>query len=181
MVRAEDIVFEISGNAYRDCYQILCRAVEIACEHFPEQLSMNELSASIASTLKEKKTTPSIARALARAVEDAWDNGGQATLKLKYGFHEKPSPKELIFALARHMNTPTEYRLWKQTTPKKYGIIARHPNDSYWMAVAPFLSDESEATAIVHALNQNQLPMEQFRKLIVTGTLPRIAEKGLSL
>lgn len=171
MVKAEDIVFEISGNAHSGCYEALCRAVEIAFDHFPEQLSMNDLTSAVVPMLKEKKNAQSVSRALSRAVEDAWDNGGQAVLKIKYGFHSKPTPKELIFTLARNMKQPAFYRLWKQESSGKYGIIARQPNEDYWLAAAPFLSDEIEATNIVRILNQNHVPMEQFRKLIITGTI----------
>ena len=171
MGRAEDIVFEISGNAYLNCYEDLCRAVEIACEHFPEQLSMKELSAAVVPRLKGKKNAQSVSRALSRAVEDAWENGGRNVLEEKYNFRMKPSPKELIFKLARAMGKSVEYRVWKGAFPRSYGIIASRRDEDHWMAVAPFLRDESKAAAIVYVLNESQTSMESFQELVLTNTL----------
>ena len=185
MGRVEDIVFEISGNAHLSCYEDLCRAVEIACAHFPEQLSMKELSAAVVPRLKVKKTTPSVSRALSRAAEDAWENGGRTILEEKYGFRIKPSPKELIFKLARamgkseeymekqieHVGEPVKYRVWEGKCPRRYGIIASRRDEDHWMAVAPFLRDEDTATAIVHVLNEMHMPMEVFRELAFSNTL----------
>ena len=181
MAQAEDIVFEISGNSHLGCYEVLSRAVEIAYEHLPEQLGMNELSAAVVPKLKGKKNSKSVARALARATEDAWDNGGQAMLRIKYGFHDKPSPKELIFTLARNSGKPTEYRLWKQKFSEKYGIIARYIGENYWIVVAPLLNDTNQAEEIVHILNQTNMPLEQFRKLIITNNLLTLVDEGTSL
>jgi len=185
MGRAEDIVFEISGNAHLSCYEDLCRAVEIACAHFPEQLSMKELSAAVVPRLKEKKTAQSVSRALSRAAEDAWENGGRTILEEKYGFRIKPSPKELIFKLARamgkseeymekqieHVGEPVEYRVWEGKNPRRYGIIASRRDEDHWMAVAPFLRDEGKAAAIIYVLNESQTSMESFQELVLTNTL----------
>lgn len=181
MAQAEDIVFEISGNTHLGCYEALSLAVEIAYEHLPAQLGMKELSAAIVPKLKGKKTAQSVARALARATEDAWDNGGQAILRIKYGFHDKPSPKELVFTLARNIKKPTEYRLWKQKFSEKYGIIARHIGENYWIVVAPLLNDANKAETIIHILNQTNMPMEQFRKLVITNNLLTLVDEGTSL
>ena len=177
MAMAEDIVFEISGNTHLGCYEALSRAVEISYEYLPAQSGMNELSAAVVPKLKDKKNAQSVARALARATEDAWDHGGQAILRIKYGFQDKPSPKELIFTLARNINKPVEYRLWKQKSSEKCGIIAKYPNENYWMASTSIFNDERSAAAIVQILNQTQTPMEQFRKLIVTSQILNIANE----
>ena len=171
MARAEDIVFEISGNTRLSCYEALCRAVEIACEHFPEQLSMSELSTAVVPRLKAKKTVQSVSRALSRAVEDAWENGGKSVLEEKYNFRVKPSPKELILKLAQAMGIPVEYRIWEGKYPRSYGIIASIREENHWMAVAPFLRDEDTATAIVHVLNEMHMPIEVFRELAFSNTL----------
>lgn len=171
MGRAEDIVFEISGNAHLSCYEDLCRAVEIACAHFPEQLSMKELSAAVVPRLKGKKTAQSVSCALSRAVEDAWENGGRRVLEEKYNFRVKPSPKELIFKLAHAMGEAVEYRVWEGKYPRRYGIIASRRDEDHWMAVAPFLRDEGKAAAIVYVLNESQTSMESFQELVLTNTL----------
>lgn len=181
MASAEDIVFEISGNPHLGCYDALRHAVEIAYEHFPEQLSMSELSATIVPLLKGTKTASSVSRALARATEDAWDNGGQAILRIKYGFSTKPSPKELIFSLACNMKKATTYRLWKQASSGKCGIVARHTDENYWITTMPFLNDENNAAAIVYILNQTNMPMEQFRKLIISDRLLGILDEDFSI
>ena len=108
MVASAEIVFEISGNAYRSCYQYLQMAVGIAHEHLPTQLSMKEISDKVVAQLNATQSSDSVARALARATEDAWDHGGRQVLESKYGFRCKPTPKELIFKLARSITRPME-------------------------------------------------------------------------
>ena len=174
MAKEEDIVFEISGNAHLRCYEALCRAVEIAGNQFPAPLSIQELSEAIVPMLKEKKSAQSVARALARAAEDAWENGGRAVLEEKYNFRVKPSPKELIFKLAQAMERPTEYRVLKGSCPQSYGIIAGKRDEEHWMAVAPFLKDEEQAAAIVHVLNTVRMPMEEFREMALSSTLTKL-------
>ena len=167
MSGAEEIVFEISGNAHRNCYEALWAAVEIAHEKLPTQLSMKELSAAVIPKLKGEIAASSVARALARATEDAWDNGGREVLQCKYGFRTKPTPKELIFRLARAMEPSGEYRILKDSTGK-CGIVVSKPGEDYWMAVAPFLKDEDKVTAIIQHLNQSLMPMELFRESVFT-------------
>ena len=167
MAGAEDIVFEISGNAHRTCYEILRIAVEIAHENLPVQLSMKELSAAVILKLQKELTAVSVSRALARAVEDAGDNGGREVLQGKYGFQAKPTPKELIFRLARAMEPPAEYRILKDSFGR-CGIVVSKPGEDYWMAVAPFLKNEDKVAAIIQHLNQSHMPMELFRELVFT-------------
>ena len=175
MAGAEDIVFEISGNAHRTCYEVLRIAVEIAHENLPVQLSMKDLTATMIPKLDKEISATSVSRALARAVEDAWDNGGRAVLQDKYGFQTKPTPKELIFRLARAIDPPTEYRILKDSSGR-YGIVVSKPGEDYWMAVAPFLKDEDKMAAIIQHLNQSHMPMELFRELVFTDIVLPLME-----
>ena len=176
MTGAEDIVFEISGRPHLKCYQDLCHAVAITHEQLPVQPSMKDLEAAVGTKLTPAKNAAAVSRALARAAEDAWENGGQAVLKEKYGFHSKPSPKKLILKLARAMEQPVEYQVWKEASSGKYGIIARDPNDARWLAVAPFLRDETQITAIVHILNQYHMSLEHFRELFFNDDFIKLLE-----
>lgn len=176
MAGSEDIVFEISGKAYMSCYQDLRHAVEITHEHLPAQISMGELTGAVVPRLQSKKTADSVARALARAAEDAWDNGGRYILENKYGFRCKPTPKELILKLARTMKPSVEYRLWKEDHSGTYGIIASTTDENHWMAVAPFLRDENKALAVTRVLNQSEVSFEQFRELMVSGAILTLIE-----
>ncbi|MBR5471845.1 MAG: hypothetical protein IKU81_07000 [Oscillibacter sp.] len=175
MSGAEEIVFEISGNAHRNCYEALRAAVEIAHEKLPVQLSMKELSAAVIPKLKGEIAVASVARALARATEDAWDNGGREVLQCKYGFRTKPTPKELIFRLARAMEPSGEYRILKDSTGK-CGIVVSKPGEGYWMAVAPCLKDEDRLAAVIQQLNQAHMSIELFRELVFTDIVLPLVE-----
>ena len=181
MAGSEDIVFEISGNAHMKCYQDLRLAVEITHGYLPVQPSMKELTAEIVPQLKAKKSADSVARALARAAEDAWDNGDRYILENKYGFRCKPTPKELILKLARTMKPSMEYRLWREDASGAYGIIASTPDGDHWMAVAPFLRDEAKALAVIRVLNQSEVSFEQFRELMLSGSLLTLIERELQV
>ena len=175
MAGIEEIVYEISGNAHMNCYQDLRLAVEIAHAHLPTQLSMKELTAAIVPKLESKKKASSVARALARAVEDAWDHGGREVLESKYGFHHKPTPKELILKLARAIQTPVKYRILKDAAGK-YSIIAGNPNEDCWMVVSPILKEENQAASIVHALNESGMSMELFRDWLFHDGLTKMLD-----
>jgi len=174
MAGAEDIVFEISGNAHMNCYQDLRLAVEIAHAHLPTQLSMKELTAAIVPKLESKKKASSIARALARATEDAWDHHGRDILENKYGFRHRPTPKELILKLARAIQTPVEYRLLKDASGK-YSIIASNPNENCWMVVSPLLK-EDHAVSIIHTLSEAGMSMECFRDWLFQDGLTKMLD-----
>ncbi len=109
MVRLQEImqlVTEISGRRNKECYYVLCWAIEVVRDHQPDGMQMKEVCAVIK---KNAGMTPgAAAKALSRAVDDIWDNGNREKLCQIYGrpLLERPSPKELINVLAQH--------LWKE-------------------------------------------------------------------
>lgn len=175
MTGAEDIVFEMIGNAHMNCYQDLQLAIEIAHEHLPVQLSMKTLTEEVVFKSTAKKASASVSRALARAVEDIWNYGRREILQSKYGFRNKPTPKALIYRLAKALQTPAKYRILQDATGK-YGIVAINAAEKHWMGIAPFLKDEGKANAIVSILNQSEVPMEQFRELAFNDELLSLIE-----
>lgn len=174
MAEIEEIVYEISGNAHMNCYQDLQLAIEIAHAHLPTPLGMKDLTAEIVPKLGSRKKAGSVARALARAVEDAWDHGGREVLESKYGFHHKPTPKELILRLARAIQTPVEYRLLKDASGK-YSIIASSPNENCWTVVSPLLK-EDHAISIIHTLSEADMSMECFRDWLFQDGLTKMLD-----
>jgi len=103
---ARAIVREISGRSYRECYDVLTCALEVVHSHSPKRMDMRNIAAEAGALLGKEGTA--VARALARAAEDAWDHGGRKVLEEKYGFREKPSPKELVVTLSYVMEESPE-------------------------------------------------------------------------
>lgn len=178
MIGAEDIVFEIMGNAHRNCYWDLRLAIELVYARFPEQLSMNELADTVAFKLNGKKSGRSVTRSLARAADDVWDYGDREVLQSKYGFRHKPTPKELVYRLAKALQTPVEYRVF-QDAIGRYGILAKGVAEERWLAIAPFLADESKAAEMVAVLNEADISLEEFRELLLNGEISLLMEGKL--
>ena len=168
MAGAEEIVLEIVGNAHMVCYRDLQLAIHIAYECFPIQISMKELTEATALRLNMKKSAASVGRSLARAVDDIWDYGGREILQSKYGFRNKPTPKALIYRLARALQTPATYHTFLDTA-RQYGILAKSAVGEEWIAVAPFLVDEDKAAEITHALGELDVSLEEFRELLLNN------------
>ncbi|WP_455582821.1 sporulation initiation factor Spo0A C-terminal domain-containing protein [Dysosmobacter sp.] len=165
MIEAENVVFAISGKPHLSCYQDLCHAVEIAYERLPTQPLMREIEEAVGARSQPVKRAGAVSRALARAVEDAWENGDRRVLEESYGFRTKPSPRDLVLKLAQAMKKPAEYRLWKEKSTGKCGIIARTPGEGHWLAVAPLYTDEVKITEFIRILNDSHVPLEQFPDL----------------
>lgn len=178
MTGAEDVVFEISGRSYLACYQDLCLAVEIVYEQLPVQPRMKDIEAAAGARSQPVKRAGAVSRALARAAEDAWENGGRKVLEETYGFRIKPSPRELVLKLAHAMKKPAEYRIWEEASTGKYGIIARVPKDGHWLAVVPFYTDEAKVTALIRILNRFHVPLEDFRDLFFNDRFLESMEGG---
>jgi len=181
MTGAENIVRKISGKPYLSCYEVLCRAVEVAYEYRPAQPAMKDLIDAVVPRLRKKRSAMAVSRAQGRAVEDIWENGDRTILEKTCGFCAKPFPKELVFALALFLERNSRYRLWKEESSGKYGILAGEPDHTYWMAAAPFLKDEEQAAAIVRVLNESDLSCEQFRELFLSGELIGVMKDGREL
>ena len=178
MTGAEGVVFEISGRPYLACYQDLCLAVEITYERLPAHPLMKDIEAAVAARSQPAKRAGAVSRALARATEDAWENGGRRVLKETYGFQTKPSPRELILKLAQAMKKPAEYCIWKEESTGKCGIIAKVPGEGHWLAVAPFYTDEAKITAFIRILNDSHVPLEHFQDLFFSDRFLGSMEGG---
>ena len=172
MTGAEGVVFEISGRPYLACYQDLCLAVEITYERLPVHPLMKNIVVAVAARSQPNKRAGAVSRALARATEDAWENGGRRVLEETYGFQTKPSPRELILKLSQAMKKPAEYRIWKEESTGKCGIIAKVPGEGHWLAVAPFYADEAKITTLIRILNSSHVPLEYFQDLFFSDRFP---------
>lgn len=178
MTEAENIVFEISGRSCLACYQDLIRAVQVVYEQLPVQPLMKDIAAAAGARTQPVKGVGAVSRALARAAEDAWENGGRRALEAVYGFHTKPSPRELILKLAQALKKPAEYRIWREPSTGKCGVIARVLGEERWLAVAPFYPDEAKITALIRILNRSQTSLEDFRELFFNNSFPDLPEGG---
>ena len=99
-------------------------------------------------------------------------------LEETYGFRTKPSPRELVLKLAQAMKKPAEYRIWKEESTGKCGIIARAPGEGHWLAVAPFYTDEAKITAFIRILNDSHVPLEYFQDLFFSDRFLGSMEGG---
>lgn len=178
MTEAESVVFEISGRSYLACYQDLCHAVEVVYEQLPAHPLMKDIETAAGTRSRPAKRAGAVSRALARATEDAWENGGRRVLEETYGFRTKPSPRELVLKLAQAMKKPAEYRIWKEASTGKCGIIARVPGEGHWLAVAPFYTDEAKITAFIRILNDSHVPLEHFQDLFFSDRFLGSMEGG---
>ena len=173
MSGAEEMIRELQGNSTLTCYNVLLQAVRIACEYLPAQLLMKDLAEQIAPA----QNPDSVQRALARATEAIWDSGRRRILEKKYGFRCKPTPKELIYKLARVLKNPVKYRIWQENTSGRYGIIASETVEDRWFAVAPLFKDKNTAAAVVRILNESNVSLEAFQELCLNGGFLALVEE----
>ena len=172
MTMIDEAVFELCGRPHLGCYRDLRCAAEAAYERFPESPLMREIEAEVGVRLNKRPRA--VSRALARAAADIWDHGNRALLEEKYGFRERPSPKELLTELVRSVSRPVEYLLWQEPSTGRYGIIGKSPSSSGWLAVCPFFTDIAKIEAFIAFLNHLQAPLSDFQDLFFDSELMRI-------
>ena len=110
MKEIKKLVTEISGRRGKECYFILCCAVEAALLNQPNEPPMKYICAAVRERT-EKKSDRAVSKALSRAVDDIWENGDRKRLEQIYArpILEKPAPRDMVLVLAQYLwKSPVE-------------------------------------------------------------------------
>lgn len=105
MKEIKQIVARISGHRNRECYTILCYAVEAARHYQPQEPKMKVILADVVDMMEEKKELSTLSKALSRVAADIWEHGDHQELWKVFGRQtvDPPTPKELVFRLAEYV------------------------------------------------------------------------------
>ena len=94
MKDVQNAVYSIVETRGKECYCILCHAIDVAIEHQPNMPRMQVICNEV-RIRTGKRTNEAISRALNRAAKDIWQNGRRRELRA-YWIEEPPTAKELI-------------------------------------------------------------------------------------
>lgn len=101
----ETLIYWIAGRPTRVGYRYLAAAVEIVLQ---DGYPIRSLTTSLYPKIAEMtdSTTHSVARGLARAVDDCWEHGNRRALEQIVGRRllEKTSPGEMIYYLVQYLS-----------------------------------------------------------------------------
>lgn len=105
MKEIKQIVARISGHRNRECYTILCYAVEAARHYQLQEPKMKVILADVVDMMEEKKELSTLSKALSRVAADIWEHGDHQELWKVFGRQtvDPPTPKELVFRLAEYV------------------------------------------------------------------------------
>ena len=180
MKEIKQIVARISGHRNRECYTILCYAVEAARHYQPQEPKMKVILADVVDMMEEKKELSTLSKALSRVAADIWEHGDHQELWKVFGRQtvDPPTPKELVFRLAeyvwRESGTPEQqiaYRRWQSAAGAGYGIIAKIQEPKYHVVTSPITKDLDTVERRVQRLNQEQTPVRVFEERYLLGNL----------
>lgn len=103
MSKINSIIASFGGQQYRVCYKDLRIAVAIGVRYQPDYLQMKVIWQEVCSKTGRKPET--IARSLARAVDDLWKNGdtGRLITYCKDWKNYQPTPREFVFEVSRQV------------------------------------------------------------------------------
>lgn len=94
MKDVQNAVYSIVEIRGKECYCILCHAIDVAIEHQPNMPKMQVICNEV-RIRTGKRTNEAISRALNRAAKDIWQNGRRRELRA-YWIEDPPTAKELI-------------------------------------------------------------------------------------
>ena len=94
MKEVQNAIYSIVEKRGKECYCILCHAIDIAIEHQPNMPQMQFICNEVCKRTK-KRTAAAVSKALNRATKDIWQNGRRDMLRC-YWIEEAPTAKELI-------------------------------------------------------------------------------------
>lgn len=98
MQEIQNAVYSLVGTRGKECYCLLCHAIDIAIAHQPNMPQMKYICEEICKRTG-KRTTTAVSRALDRAAKDIWQYGKREALHT-YWIEEQPTAKELIYLIA---------------------------------------------------------------------------------
>ena len=163
MRSVRQVVTELSGRRNKECYYILCCAVESAVRHAPKEPPMKTILADV-SEMTGKENTRSISKALSRAVDDIWEYGDRKKLEEIYGrpIAERPTPKELVYRLAIYVRSGAECLVSSDPASGAFGAGRQEDLRQDFAAVCPYTHSYSAILDFVSLLNDTDLPIQQF-------------------
>ena len=172
-IRMRNVEQALEGLHGRNHNRILCLVVSAGLARMPEEVLLGDLCAEAAEQLG--KRPGAVYKALTRTAHDIWEHGDRQELERLMGYRqaEEPSAKELVTALVRSLwqqEPHVEYGLQEGGLERKVGICCRAA-DGETCIMSPFSRNREAVLALIDRWNREQLPMEQFRDMILLGQL----------
>lgn len=163
----------LGGLHGRGHNRILCHVVSVGLDRMPEEALIGELCAEAAEQLGKQKDA--VYRTLTRTAHDIWEHGDRQELERLMGYRqvEEPSVKELVTTLIRTLwqqERRVEYCLQEGGLERKVGIRCR-TTDGTVCVMPPFSRNREAVQALVDRWNREQLPLQQFRDMILLDQL----------
>ena len=94
MKDVQNAIYSIVETRGKECYCILCHAIDVAIAPQPQRPQMQVLCTEVRMRTGTR-TNAAVSRALNRAAKDIWQNGRRRELRA-YWIEEVPTAKELI-------------------------------------------------------------------------------------
>lgn len=163
----------------RNHNRILCHVVSAALNHMPEEVLLGELCAEVG--VEMGKHQDAVYKALTRTAHDIWEYGDREELERLMGYRQvtEPSVKELVMVLVQSLwrqGPRVEYCLQEGGTDHKVGIRCCVLGEGTHVIMAPFSRNREAVSAMIERWNREQLPVEQFRDMVLLGQLHEEAE-----
>ena len=164
-----------SGRQGRNGCGVLCQVLEKALAAMPEELPLGVLCQEVGQQTGKK--AEAVYKALSRSIKDIWENGDRQALEQAVGYRllEEPSPKELVVSLVQALwsqEMDVEYHVLEVAMEQKVGIWARTEENEY-VVMPPFSRDRETVSRLVEQWNQEQMPLQKFREIILLGEMIR--------
>lgn len=163
----------LEGLHGRNHNRILCLVVSAGLVRMPEEALIGDLCTEAAEQLGKQQSA--VYKALTRTAHDIWENGDRQELERLMGYRqaEEPSAKELVTALIRTLweqEPRVEYCLQEGGLERKVGVCGRAV-DGEVCILPPFSRNREAVLALIERWNREQLPLEQFRDMVLLGQL----------
>lgn len=171
MRKVEQALGELHGRNHN---RILCYVVSAGLAHMPDEVLLGTLCAEAAEQLGKQQSA--VYKALTRIAHDIWEHGDRQELERLMGYRQvsEPSVKEMVTALIRTLwqqELRVEYCLQEGGLERKVGIRCRAVGGETCVIMPPFSRDREAVLALIDRWNREQLPLEQFRDMILLDQL----------
>lgn len=103
MKEIQNAVYSLVSTRGKECYVLLCHAIDIALEHQPNMPQMQTICREVCKRAG-KESPMTVAKALDRAAKDIWLHGKRAALH-EYWIDEAPTAKELVYLISSKLWT----------------------------------------------------------------------------
>lgn len=163
----------------RSSNRILCQIVEVGLAGMPKERTIGELCAEVG--LLQGKKEAAVYKALVRIIHDIWENGDRKEMERWMGYRlteEEPSAKEVVTALIGTLWSQCirlEYRLQEGGLDHRVGIACKRTDlrtgEETVAVMPPFSRDREAVLELTERWTREQLPLEQFRDIILLGEL----------